>query len=188
MFPFVRKNTSILLILLLIFTIKGIGQSDITIKLDAKLTSVDELGAKLSVVKVVLWEDGQPSDSIITQNGRAFFDLDTGHVYKVYFTKSGYVGKHLLINTRQAPWEIKKKINLKVDVGLFKAKDGLIVDFLENQPIGIANFNFVSEELEWNTEYTRLIVDKIIEATLEYTSQKEKKKANSSTQPKDSIP
>lgn len=154
------------------------SQSSVEIKFDAKITNIDELGAKLEVVKVVLWEDDGPKDSIITQNGRAFFELDTGHVYKVYFSKNGFVGKHLLINTRQAPLDVKNKINLKVDVGLFKEKNGLDVSFLEKQPIGIATFNFISEELEWNTEYTRLIVEKIIAATIEYTKQKEKFKSN----------
>lgn len=175
------------ILFLLLGTISLSAQKGVTIKFDAKITNVDELGIKLEVVKVVLWEDDGPKDSIITQNGRAFFDLDTGHVYKVYFSKKGFVGKHLLINTRQAPLDIKNKINLKVDVGLFSEKKGLNVAFLKEQPIGIATFNFISEELEWNTEYTRLIVERIITATLEYTSQKEKNKIKSSSIQKDSI-
>ncbi len=145
----------------------------IKIVFDAKITSVELVGAKINVASVKLFKNNLPIDSIVTQKGRCFFPLDTGQVYKVEFSKTGYVSKHLVVDTRGIPTDYKKKSKLKVDVALFRVKRGLNVDFLAKKPMGIATYNFVDKKMRWDTEYTRIIVEKIIESTLEYNKNKD---------------
>ena len=147
----------------------------INIKFDAKISSVEEVGAKLNVVKIIIVRDNIKVDSTIAQNGRCKISLDTGYVYKIYFNKSGYVSKHLLISTKDLPNSYPKKSTIKVDVSLFKTKSNLDMSFLNTKPIGIATYNFVSKKIQWDAEYTRLIIEKIIEATvIEYDKTKSK--------------
>lgn len=144
------------------------------IKFDAKITTVENQGSKLEFVKVFISINGELKDSLLAQNGRIFYTLDTGNVYKINFKKSGYVAKHLVIVTKDAPEDVKRKSALKVDVSLFKYEKGLKVDFLQQQPIGLARYNDRNAKLEWDRDYTRLIVEKIITATLEHYEQKQK--------------
>lgn len=141
------------------------------IKFDAKITSVENQGSRLDVVKVYVSEGGKLIDSTITQNGRMFYQLDTGKVYKIEFTKSGYVAKHLIVSTAEAPEDVKHKSSLKVEVSLFKIKQGLDVSFLKTKPMGVARYNYMTGKLEWDKDYTRSIVEKIITATLENYSE-----------------
>ena len=137
------------------------------IKFDAKITSVEDQGSKINVVKVFVAEGGKIIDSTVTQNGRMFYQLDTGKVYKIEFTKSGYVAKHLVVSTMDAPSNIKSKSKLKVEVSLFKKKKGLEVGFLKVKPMGVARYDYMTGKLEWDKDYTRSIVEQIITATLE---------------------
>lgn len=139
-----------------------------TIAFDAKISSVEEVGAKINVVKVLVVRDNILIDSLVTQNGRCLINLDTGYNYKIYFTKTGYVSKHLLVVTKDLPETYPNKSKIKVDVSLFKSKPGLDLTFLNTKPIGVATYNFVSKKIQWDVEYTRLMIDKIIQATVEH--------------------
>lgn len=144
------------------------GQDDSPhVKFDAKVTSVEDQGAKLNVVKIQVSAEGIIIDSLITQNGRLFYQLDTGKVYKIEFSKSGYISKHLVVSTKDAPEDVKKNTKLKVEVSLFKAKKGLQVGFLKTKPMGVARYNYTNGKLEWDKDYTRGIVEQIITATLD---------------------
>jgi hypothetical protein len=142
------------------------SEKKITIAFDAKITSV--VGAKINIVKVLVVRDNILIDSLITQNGRCLINLDTGYSYKIYFTKTGYVSKHLLVVTKDLPETYPSKSKIKVDVSLFKSKPNLDLSFLNNKPIGVATYNFVSKKIQWDAEYTRLMIDKIIQATVEH--------------------
>lgn len=137
------------------------------IKFDAKITSVEDQGTKLNVVKVYVSVGSELKDSTITQNGRVFYQLDTGKIYKIEFTKSGYVSKHLLVSTVDAPTDVKSKSKLKVEVSLFKYKPGLEVAFLKTKPMSVARYDYLTGKLEWDKDYTRSIVEMIIAATLD---------------------
>lgn len=166
---------NVLVVFIVLFAANYYGQKDpIIITFDAKITQVEALGDRLNIARVKLYKDNQPIDSLITKNGRCFFKLDTGHVYKVAFSKTGYVGKFLVIDTHGIPAGYKKKSTVKVDVGLFTAKKMLEVDFLKEKPIGIASYDFVYDKIEWNRGYTKLIVEELIKATVEYSNKKEK--------------
>ncbi|CAG5079166.1 hypothetical protein [Parvicella tangerina] len=143
------------------------GQEAPQVKFDAKITSVEEQGSRLDVVKIYVSADGKLLDSTVTQKGRMFYQLDTGKIYKVEFTKSGYVSKHLVVSTVNAPEDVKRKSKLKVEVALFKQKQGLEVDFLKTKPMGVARYDYMTGKLSWDKDYTRSIVEMIITATLE---------------------
>jgi hypothetical protein len=153
--------------LLLLTATNFFGQEAPQIKFDAKITSVENQGSKLDVVKVYVSEGGKLKDSTVTQNGRMFYQLDTGKVYKIEFTKAGYISKHLIVSTVDAPESIKQKSKLKVEVSLFRHKNGLEVDFLKTKPMGVARYNYMTGKLEWDKDYTRSIIEMIITATLE---------------------
>lgn len=146
------------------------------ITFDAKISAVEEMGKKLNVASVYLYKNGVAIDSIVTQKGRCFFELDTGYVYKIEFTKHNYVGKYLIVETTGLPSDYKKNSKIKVDVGLFKVRKKLKMDFLKTKPIGIASYNFTEDKIAWNHEYTAKIVEEIVDATLIFTSDKEKSK------------
>ncbi|MFN3918321.1 MAG: hypothetical protein ACK4K0_11375 [Flavobacteriales bacterium] len=145
--------------------------AQVKIKLDAKLTDADRLGEKLNVAWVKLLEDNQPKDSVLTQSGRAFFSLDTGRVYRVIFYRNSYATKFLYIDTRNVPKNYNPK-TIKIEVALFREKEGLDVEFLKTQPMGIAAYDDISKKIDWNRDYSRMITEKIIQATLEYARKK----------------
>ena len=142
--------------------------TDITITFDAKITEVESMGGKLNVTTIYITKDNVLTDSIITQNGRFKYDLTPNHIYKIEFSKKGYVSKHLVVKTTNPPSNVKKKSSLKVEVSLFKFKTGLNVDYLKSKPIGVAEFDIYKRKLAWDKEYTRIMIEKIIQSTLEF--------------------
>jgi len=158
----------ILFFLLYILNNAQTSIKNISIEFDAKITSVEEIGAKINIVKILVVRDNILIDSIITQKGRCLISLDTGYSYKIYFTKKGYVSKHLLVVTKGLPKPYPHKSKIKVDVSLFKSKPNLDLSFLNSKPIGVATYNFISKKIQWDAEYTRLMIDKIIQATVEH--------------------
>lgn len=125
------------------------------------------MGNLLKFVKVYITKNNELADSTVSINGKFKYDFETENVYKIEFTKSGYVSKHLVISTKNPSYKTKNNSSLKVEVSLFKYKDGLEVSFLKTKPIGIAQFEEHSGKLKWNVDYTRMMVEKIIQATLE---------------------
>lgn len=142
------------------------------IEIDTKLTSVEKSGAKLKMVDVIVFKNARPIDSMEVGKSRFYYTLDTGQVYKIVFKKNGYVAKHLLINTTNAPKGLKKD-KLKVEVSLFEYRKEIDMDFLHTSPIGIASFNRRTKKLEWDSGHTAFIIQKIIEATLQGIGKKE---------------
>ncbi len=150
-------------------------ESERIVKFDAKISEVESMGGKLNVVKVYISQDNQLTDSVVTQNGRLKYILSGEHIFKIEFTKSGYVSKHLLVSTKNPVAKTKSKGSLKVDVSLFKYQKELEVDFLYTKPIGIARFDEYSGKLKWDVNYTRMMVEKIIQATLDLYNKKNPK-------------
>ena len=146
----------------------GYGQHDtLSIKFDAKISDVETMGNKLEFVKVYIFKNNEILDSSLAQNGRFKYILKTGNVYKIEFQKKGYISKHLVISSKDPGYKTKNNASLKVEVSLFKHQNGLEVDFLETKPIGIAQYDEHSGKLKWNVDYTRMMVENIIRATLE---------------------
>jgi hypothetical protein len=84
--------------------------------------------------------------------------------FKLVFKKNNYVSKHVIINANSLPKKGRKKYILKADISLFMIKESQNVDFLEKEPISIAYYNETKEELIWDFEYNRSVVEKIIHA------------------------
>ena len=93
-------------------------------------------------------------------------------MFKIEFTKTGYVSKHLVVSTKNPTTKTKKKGSIKVDVSLFKYQKELEVDFLKEKPIGVARFDEYSGKLKWDVNYTRMMVEKVIQATLDLYNKK----------------
>jgi hypothetical protein len=156
----------LLVIFILFLCLPVIGQER-KIRFDAKLTAV-EASKKIPVATVSLFVGNKKVDSTVTQNGRCVFNLKENIVYKIEFSKSGYVSKFLLLETTDIPDKAKKNMTVKVEMTLFTMKPGLEVDFLKTKPIGIAKYEDVYKKIKWDPEYTRAIEEMIIHATLEY--------------------
>ena len=71
--------------------------------------SVEEMGKKLNIGSVYLYQNGKLIDSTVTQTGRCLFNLDTGYVYKIEFSKHDYVSKYLVVETTGLPKDLKRK-------------------------------------------------------------------------------
>ena len=140
--------------------------------LDVKITSVEKMRKKLEGTTVILYKNNLKLDSVSLKDGRYELLLDTGNVYKVEFKKEDYVTKYIILNTKEAPDNFDKKTKLKIDIGLFHKKENLNVDFLKKEPIGYARYDFVSDKMEWDYTYLKLMKGKIIKATLDYAKSK----------------
>jgi hypothetical protein len=148
----------------------------VNIVFDVKLSAVEEMGKKLNVGSVYLYQNGKLIDSTVTQTGKCLFNLDTGYVYKIEFSKHDYVSKYLIVETTKVPKDIKRNSRIKVDVGLFKNRKELNMHFLSNKPIGIASYSYTEKKIAWNYAYTDKIIEEIVDATLVFTREKEKGK------------
>lgn len=140
--------------------------------LDVKITSVEKMRQLLEYTTVIKYKNEVLEDSILLEKGKYNIVLDTGNVYKIEFKKDSYVTKYIVLNTKDAPNEVKKKSKLKIDIGLFHSKENLKVDFLNTEPIGYARYDFVTEKMQWDKEYLKLMKSKIIQATLFYAKSK----------------
>jgi len=158
-----------------ISTISGQAKR-VKIVFDVKLSAVEEMGKKLNVASVYLYQNGRLLDSTVTQTGKCLFNLDTGYVYKIEFSKHDYVSKYLVVETTGVPADIKRNTRIKVDVGLFKNRKELDMHFLRDKPIGIASYSYTEKKIAWNYAYTDKIIEEIVEATVVFTRDKEKGK------------
>ena len=158
-----------------ISTISGQAKR-VKIVFDVKLSAVEEMGKKLNVGSVYLYQNGKLIDSVVTQTGKCLFNLDTGYVYKIEFSKHDYVSKYLIVETTKVPKDIKRNSRIKVDVGLFKNRRELNMHFLSNKPIGIASYSYTEKKIAWNYAYTDKIIEEIVDATIVFTREKEKGK------------
>jgi hypothetical protein len=56
------------------------------------------------------------------------------------------------------------KHKLKAEISLFHQSENTELEFLKKEPISIAYYNETSENLVWDFEYNRSIIEKIIHA------------------------
>jgi len=150
------------------------AQEERLVLLDAKITEVENQGKKIPIATFIALEDNVIQDTTVTTNGRAYYPMKPYHIYKFFFKKEGYVTKFLIVDTHDIPSDDKVKKKLKVDISLFIDQKGLDADFLQKEAMGVASYDYVRKKLAWNETYTDLMVEKIIEATLKYTEEKEK--------------
>jgi len=164
-------NRLIILLFALCYCNLLISQQQKT-SLDVKITSVEKMRKLLENTTVIRYKNDLIEDSIVLKKGRYKTILDTGNVYKIEFKKDSYVTKYIVLNTQDSPEDTKKKSRLKIDIGLFHSKKDLKVNFLKAEPIGYARYDFVTEKMQWDKEYLKLMKGKIIRATLDYAKSK----------------
>ena len=56
----------------------------------------------------------------------------------------------------------KSKFKLKADISLFRYKKEYDTSFLAKEPISVGYYNEIKEEMIWDFEYNRSMVEKII--------------------------
>jgi len=161
-----NKLTLIFVINLFVLTNSAQQSSKIKVKLKFELKSVENFGKSLNNTINYIYSDGQIIDSIFCKKSTMNYLIEESHIYKIEFSKNGYVNKHVIINTKGIPYDIKKKIKLKADINLFRKMDRINVEFLKIEPVSIAYYNFIKKTLMWDYDYNRSVVEKIIDASL----------------------
>jgi len=137
----------------------------------AKIKSVETLGKKLNNSSAYLFKNNVLIDSIHSKKGKIKFLINDRNLYKIVFSKKGYIDKFIIINSSEIPKNQKIKDKIKADINLFKSKNNRNYIFLDKTPVSIAYYNFVKKKIVWDFEYNRIIIEKLIE-----TSVKEKSK------------
>jgi hypothetical protein len=128
----------------------------------ARIRSVETLGKKLNNSNAFLYENNVLIDSIYSEKGKIKFKIEGRNIYKIIFSKNGYIDKFVIINSLEIP--VKKKITdkIKADINLFKSENKIDYIFLDTTPVSIASYNFVKKKILWDFEYNRIIVEKLI--------------------------
>ena len=149
---------------IIIFSLTALAQdnSKVKVKFHAKLKSVEKFGKPLKNTHAFIYKNGQLIDSVLSNRGSVKFSLPSGHLYKIEFTKLDYVSKHVIINTIEIPKKSIRNIKLKADINLFKFRKEIDAGFLKYEPVSIAYFNFENNNLVWDYDYNRSVVEKII--------------------------
>ncbi len=135
------------------------GQEDIHIYGTVKEV---ETNHKMESVIVQVTQDGKSFDSYTTSGSSKFeFDLPLGHLYNIKFSKDGYIGKKIEINTKYIPEEDQEGgFKLDLDMSLFEYIEGFDESILE-EPIGIAAYDAGRNSIEFDFDYTRQIMNKV---------------------------
>ena len=131
-----------------------------SIKLNVKLEKI-ETGDKIIIATVTVVKDEKEIHQEVLQDGRFEYKIDTGSIYKIYFSKVNQTTKHLLIDTRFLPKNAKKYQTLKVTMTYFVGPDNDDLKFLNKTPVGIAQYDEQHKKLRWDYEYAFLINEKI---------------------------
>lgn len=148
-----------LLMLLFCLPLAVFGQKK-SLTLNATFENIEEQN-KTYIATVVLEKNGVVLSKEVVQDGKYKVKLDTGAVYKIYFSKINHVTKYLLVDTRNIPRNAKSKQTLRVEMSFFLDFDDLDFSFLEKSPISIARFDEQYHKLKWDKEYTKLMNEKI---------------------------
>ena len=141
-------------------------QQPIKVKTIIDLNSSDNFQHKLKECSVLIFENSKKIDSLFVKGHVFKYELKNRSLYKIVFTKKGFVSKHIIVNTINYPEKRIKKFKLKADIGLFHFNGNNNIKFLEKEPVSIAYYNEIKKEIMWDFEYNRNIVEKIIHAQI----------------------
>ena len=142
----------------------GYGQHKFKIKLNINLRPTENFRQNLKNCDVIFYKNDIKFDSIRLKKHTLKKTIKTIGLYKIEFKKNNYVAKHVIINAHSLPKKRGEKYVLKADISLFKRNESQNLDFLKKEPISIAYYNEIREELIWDFEYNRSVVEKIIHA------------------------
>lgn len=159
-----NKLTLIFVLNFFVLTYSAQQSSRVKVKLKIEFKSVENFGKPLYNTINYIYSDGQLIDSVYCKKRTMNYLLEGAHLFKIEFSKNGYVNKYVIINTKDIP--SKKRIKLKADINLFRKMDRINVEFLKTEPVSIAYYNFIKKSLIWDYDYNRSVVEKIIDASL----------------------
>jgi hypothetical protein len=131
-----------------------------SLKLNATFSKV-EGQSKTHIATVEIEKNGVIISKEVVQGGKYRVTLDTGAVYKVYFSKVNHVSKFLVIDTHNIPKNAKKRQILRVEMSFFLAFEDLDFSFLKTSPISIARYDELYRKIKWDKDYTKMMNEKI---------------------------
>ncbi len=117
------------------------AQGDVTAKVFGTLKNEAD-NQRLVGAKVIVYKDGQPSQSLYTDNlGKYLIDnLELGHIYEIKFEHPDFLGKNIRVDTQGIPETARATaFELQFDGELFKGAPDFNKDILK-EPVAIAKF------------------------------------------------
>ena len=140
------------------------GWSQAGIEVNGAVRNKDT-NAKLSGVRVEVFQNGQPYDAVQTLgNGKYSLSLDHGFDYELRFSLDGLSDRMVQVETSTIPEDFQSKpFFLTVEMSLFEVPDGFDMALLE-EPIGIVSFDARKQELGWDGDYTSQMQKRIQQA------------------------
>ncbi|MFN3875953.1 MAG: hypothetical protein ACK4L7_08590, partial [Flavobacteriales bacterium] len=133
---------------------------------------------KIDGVTVTVFKNGGKLVEVPTNaSGKYEINLDYGSEYKIMCSKKGYVGKNIVIDTRNIPEEDRNGGHgMNIDFTMLQEIPG--VDFsVLLEPFGKAKYVGASGNFEWDMEYTNRMRDAQARLLKEY-EEKKKREAN----------
>lgn len=140
------------------------GWSQAGIEVNGAVRNKDT-NAKLSGVRVEVFQNGQPYDAVQTLgSGKYSLSLDHGFDYELRFSFDGLSDRKVQVETSTIPEDFQSKpFFLTVEMSLFEVPDGFDMALLE-EPIGIVSFDARKQELGWDGDYTSQMQKRIQQA------------------------
>jgi hypothetical protein len=142
----------------------GYAQSSVKIKLRIKLRPIEHYKHHLKKCDVIFYKDYIKTDSTRVRGYKFRKKINSFGFFRIDFKKEGYVTKNIVINANSLPKNKSHKHKLKAEISLFRQSENTELEFLKKEPISIAYYNETSENLVWDFEYNRSIIEKIIHA------------------------
>ena len=110
---------------------------------------------KLEGVTVTIFKNGAKLVETVTNaSGKYEMNVDFGADYKLMCSKPGFVGKNILIDTRNVPEEERSGgLGMNIDFTMLQSIPDMDFSVLE-QPFGKAKFDGTTGTLSWDMAYT----------------------------------
>ncbi len=142
-------------LLFLFCAVDSIAQDDLNIH---GVISDAMSSAKIEGVKITVKMDGSVHDSFTTRaNGKYEFYLDVGARYEFIYEKDGFVSRSLIIDSKNLPEEVVGPgIIMPTDMSMYEITEAMKdMDMsVFDQPIGIASYDSMEQDLLWDFEHT----------------------------------
>ena len=150
-----KTSSSVLIAVLLLLPVLIFGQDDPILIFEGKVSDVS--GIKIEGAKISVKQDGSVIKTETTASNGKYKEIkcDFGHIYELTFSKSGYVSKTLLLDTKKGyyPEEVEKKSYIESSVQLFKKQSDVDYSIVTDRPVGKARINPTDSKLDWDFNY-----------------------------------
>ena len=131
---------------------------------DGKISEL-ESGKSLGGVTVTAIAGGsQVSSTTTSSNGKYTLNVPVGKLYKIEYSKSGYVTKVMKIHTEGISDEdlpIGGRVMPAVDIDLFTTKESVDFSFMKEEPVVEWNWDSKKLRMDWDKKVYKNMKDKI---------------------------